>query len=181
MLETYHVRRTHAQTVYPRFYDNVCLADEFGPHQRMVVPYRTIEAYEQRDPAQWSLWPVATVIYLIFPNTFVLRRGGAITLHSLIPQDTGRTAWHAHALVERLPATDEEREQLQQFRQSAMDVIGEDCAAFESIQRGLCSGANDSFTFGRFEVGLSRFHRGLEQRLGSSAGRSDEPVALSCG
>jgi hypothetical protein len=35
-----------------------------------------------------------------------------------------------------------------------------------AIQRSLASGANDHFTYGRFEGAISHFHRELDRLLG---------------
>ena len=45
-------------------------------------------------------------------------------------------------------------------------VRDEDYATGLGIQRGLASGANTHFTFGRNELGLHRFHRSVAAFLG---------------
>jgi len=41
----------------------------------------------------------------------------------------------------------------------------EDRAVVQAIQRGLASGANDHFTFGRYESAIVHFHRTLTATL----------------
>ena len=41
----------------------------------------------------------------------------------------------------------------------------EDRAVVRAIQRGLSSGANEVFTFGRFEKAIVHFHRNLDAAL----------------
>ena len=41
----------------------------------------------------------------------------------------------------------------------------EDRAVVQAIQRGLASGANEAFTFGRFEKAIVHFHRNLTRAL----------------
>jgi hypothetical protein len=45
----------------------------------------------------------------------------------------------------------------------------EDRAVVHAIQRGLASGANDAFTFGKFESAIVHFHRTLAAALGPAA------------
>jgi len=42
----------------------------------------------------------------------------------------------------------------------------EDREVVKAIQRGLASGANDVFTFGKFESAIAHFHRTLTAALG---------------
>jgi hypothetical protein len=41
----------------------------------------------------------------------------------------------------------------------------EDRAVVEAIQRGIASGANDVFTFGKFESAIVHFHKTLDAAL----------------
>ena len=41
----------------------------------------------------------------------------------------------------------------------------EDAAMVTSIQRGMAAGANEYFTYGRFEGAISHFHRELDRLL----------------
>ena len=43
----------------------------------------------------------------------------------------------------------------------------EDRAVVQAIQQGLASGANEAFTFGRFEKAIVHFHRTLDAALGA--------------
>ena len=46
--------------------------------------------------------------------------------------------------------------------------LQEDRDVVEAIQRGIASGANEHFTFGRYEKLIGHFHRNLHDLLGDS-------------
>ena len=48
---------------------------------------------------------------------------------------------------------------------SSRKVFGEDFEIGESIQRGLSTGANTSFTFGRYEAGLQLAQTAMDDAL----------------
>ncbi len=163
--ETYHLRRIHAHSVYPWVYDNVALLDDFHPHQRMIVPKRGIEEYMQRDEASWNILSVANVVYLIFPNTILLVREAAVVQHSLFPDGLDQTRWLTSATCSSPPQTAQDRQALEQDKESFRITLGEDFIAASSVQQGLRCEANRAFTFGRFEAGLIRYHRAMEHLL----------------
>lgn len=167
--ETYHFRRVHAHSVFPYTYDNVALLDDFHPHQRLIVPMRGIEEHVRRDESEWDLLSVANVVYLIFPNTILMVRAASIVRHSMFPDGTGRTIWQTCATSREPVRTDEDRRRMREDSKSFEVSLNEDFRAASSIQKGLLSGANSHFTFGRFEAGLSRYHRALDEYLARPA------------
>ena len=169
--ETYHFRRVHAGTVYPYVYDNVALLDDFHPHQRLIVPKRGIEEHARLPEAQWNLLAVANVVYLVFPNTILLVRDASVVQHSLFPDGADRTLWRTSATCRQPARTAEDRQRLDEDKESFVISLNEDFKAASSVQKGLLSGANSAFTFGRFEAGLSRYHGALEDFLARLAPR----------
>ena len=167
--ETYHFRRVHAGTVYPVVYDNVALLDDFHPHQRLIVPKRSIEEHVRRDEAQWNLLSVANVVYLIFPNTILLVRDASVVQHSLFPDGARRSLWRTFATCRQPPRTANDQRRMDEDKESFKTTLNEDFKAASSVQKGLHSGANSALTFGRFEAGLVRFHRALDEFLATPA------------
>ena len=102
-------------------------------------------------------------MYLIFPNTILLVREAAVMHHSLFPSGADRTLWRSSAMQQRLAHTPEDEQRLEQDKERAKATQAEDFRAASSIQRGLPAGANSALTFGRFEAGLVRFHRALDE------------------
>ena len=117
VFEAYHFRRLHADTIYPAFYDNVALLDDFHPHQRVIFPKRSIEEHVRRNEAQWDLLSVANVVYLIFPNTILLVREAFAMHHSLFPDGADRSLWRSSAMQQRPAQTPEDQQRLEQDKE----------------------------------------------------------------
>jgi phenylpropionate dioxygenase-like ring-hydroxylating dioxygenase large terminal subunit len=163
--ETYHLHRVHAGTVAAWTYDNIALLDEFGPHQRMIVPKRSIEEHVRLPESQWNLLAVANVVYLVFPNTILLVREASLVQFTAYPCDAARGTVRVVSSWREPVGTDEDRLRAQRERESFVQSLGEDVRIVGSVQRGMHAGANRVFTFGRFEAGLARFHRALAAQL----------------
>ena len=158
-LETYHLRPTHKDTIYPLFFDNVGLVDRVGPHLRNVFPKRTIRDLAGVPEADWELRKHANVLYLLFPNTLVLVEPDHSAVLHLWPDGVDRCVIDAYMVVPEPPATDKARRYWQANADILYGATDEDMAMGESIQRGLASGANQDFVFGAFEHALLHFHR----------------------
>ena len=52
LLEGYHIRSTHAETFFPRQYDNITVVESFGRNSRVSYPYRSIEKLRDKPPAE---------------------------------------------------------------------------------------------------------------------------------
>ncbi len=166
-LETYHLRRTHADSIFPMFFDNVGLVDRIGPHLRNVFPKRTIRDLDERTREQWSLRMHANVLYHLFPNTLVLVQPDHAAVLHLFPVRDGATVIESYTLVPEPP--DEKAARYWDANNAILyGATDEDFERGESIQRGLASGANDVLTFGAYEHALTHFHGQIEAALASS-------------
>jgi phenylpropionate dioxygenase-like ring-hydroxylating dioxygenase large terminal subunit len=163
-LETYHLRTTHKDTIYPLFFDNVGLVDRLGPHLRNVFPKRSIRTLAGTAEADWKLREHANVLYHVFPNTLVLVEPDHAHVLHVWPSGPGTASIRAYMVVPSSPAS----EKAQRYWQANADILyratDEDLAMGESIQRGLDSGANRDVIFGAFEHALAHFHREVAQR-----------------
>jgi phenylpropionate dioxygenase-like ring-hydroxylating dioxygenase large terminal subunit len=158
-LESYHLRPTHGDSIYPMFFDNVGLVDPIGPHLRNVFPKRTIRELPAQPRDTWQLRRHANVLYHVFPNTLILVEPDHAAILHLWPQGADRTLLTAYTLVPEPPATDKARAYWDANNAILYNAIEEDFAMGESIQRGLASGANGAVVFGAFEHALAHFHR----------------------
>ncbi len=157
-LETYHLRTTHADSIYPMFFDNLGLVDPVGPHLRNVFPKRSIEQLADTPESGWKLRDHANVLFHVFPNTLVLVEPDHAAVLHLWPDGPGRAVLTSYMLVPEAPDTDKARAYWAANDDILMNAIGEDFAMGESIQRGLASGANREVVFGAFEHALTHFH-----------------------
>jgi phenylpropionate dioxygenase-like ring-hydroxylating dioxygenase large terminal subunit len=164
-LEGYHIRSTHPDTFFPLQYDNVNVVERFGRNNRIAFPFRAIEKLRDVPPAERSADGKLTYVYHLFPNAMVATFPGRIFLVVLEPLAVDRTRFVTYVLSDRDPGDASAQAFLQagamlvdRGAQQDRDVVG-------AIQRGLASGANDVFTFGRFESAIVHFHRTLHALL----------------
>jgi hypothetical protein len=157
-LETYHVRTTHKDTIYPMFFDNVGLVDRIGPHLRNVFPKRSIRELAGTPEEGWQLREHANVLYHLFPNTLILVQPDHSAILHVWPNGRGRARVDAYLVVPEAPATEKARRYWTANADILYGAIAEDFAMGESIQKGLHAGANRDFAFGAFEHALSHFH-----------------------
>lgn len=162
-LETYHLRATHKDSIYPMFFDNVGLVDREGPHLRNIFPKRSITSLAEQPEDSWVLRKHANVLYHLFPNTFVLVEPDHAAVLHVWPQGPDKTLLTAYMVVPEAPTTDKAKAYWHANNDILMRAVDEDFAMGESIQRGLASGANHEFVFGSFEHALEHFHRGVRE------------------
>lgn len=157
-LEGYHLRATHADTFYPRQYDNISVVEHHGPNNRISFPYRALEKQRalpagQRNPAR-----ALTFLYHLFPNAMIATFPEFRALVVLEPLAVDRTRILTYSLS---PKTSDREDRIVSAMDFADRGIAEDRDMARAIQRGLNSGGNTVFEFGLFEGALSNFHRGL--------------------
>ena len=104
-LETYHVRPTHKNTIYPLFFDNLGLVDRVGTHLRTVIPKRTIRdlANEPDEVVGSALRIHANVVFHLFPNTIVLIQPDHASVMTAWPVGIARTRLMTYTLVPEPP------------------------------------------------------------------------------
>jgi phenylpropionate dioxygenase-like ring-hydroxylating dioxygenase large terminal subunit len=166
-LETYHLRPTHKNTIYPLFFDNLGLVERVGPNLRTVLPKRTIRSLaNEPDEALGSvLRHHANIVFHLFPNTIVLILGDHASVLSVWPISITRTRMVKYALIPE-PAEDQKARDYWNLNNEIVRVAtDEDIVLGESIQRGLNSGANQEVVFGAFEHALAHFHAEIAKRL----------------
>ncbi|QUD87699.1 aromatic ring-hydroxylating oxygenase subunit alpha [Phenylobacterium montanum] len=159
-LEGYHIYATHRDTFFPVQFDNLNVVERFGWNSRVTFPYRNINKLRGVAPAERRVGGTLTHVYHLFPNVIVATFPQRTLLVVLEPISATLTRTLTYALAE------------EETIETAKDAIArdtdfvdagarEDREVVESIQRGLASGANDHFQFGRFEGAITHFHRNL--------------------
>ena len=84
-LESYHFNTLHRNSIHPIFHPNVGAFDGFGPHLRVLYPRRTIGCFEDLPEADWDLPRHAVGVYVLFPNTVLVRQGEHVELWQAFP------------------------------------------------------------------------------------------------
>jgi phenylpropionate dioxygenase-like ring-hydroxylating dioxygenase large terminal subunit len=164
-LEGYHIRPTHRETFYPVQFDNLNVVETFGRNSRIAFPYRRINKLRAVPPAERSVDGMLTYVYHLFPNAMVATFPTNVVMVVLEPLAIDRTRIVTYALTDRRGEDGDGRSTLQGAQDFVAAGAAEDRAVAIAIQRGIASGANEFFEFGRFEGAIAHFHRGLHEAL----------------
>lgn len=167
-LETYHIRRTHADTIARLFFDNVGVFDRFGPHLRNLFPKRSVVECREIPRERWNIREHANVLYALFPNTVMLVQPDHLSVLHLYPDGTDACRVQTYTVV---PTPPDERAARYWDANNAIfhGALAEDFHMGETAQRGFRSGANEALTFGRFEHSLAWFHEAVDAALAGAA------------
>jgi phenylpropionate dioxygenase-like ring-hydroxylating dioxygenase large terminal subunit len=165
-IEGYHIRTTHSESFYPYGFDNLNVVETFGRNSRVIYPFRRIEKLANVPPAERCLTGYVTYVYHLFPNALLILLSNHTSLVVLEPVAIDRTKLISYTLTHR-GASGEEAVAAAKKDADFVSNTGtlEDRAMVCGIQRGLESGANEVFTFGRFEPAIVHFHRMLDAAL----------------
>lgn len=161
-LEGYHIRSTHRDTFYPYGFDNLNVIERFGRNSRVTFPFRRIEKLAQVPPESRRVDGLLTYVYHLFPNVMIAVLSQHTKVVILEPVSINRTRLITFAL-----ANAGEQQEAVARDAAFVDQTGaaEDREVTCAIQRGIGSGANQVFTFGRFEAAIGHFHRSLGAAL----------------
>jgi phenylpropionate dioxygenase-like ring-hydroxylating dioxygenase large terminal subunit len=171
-LEAYHLATLHAATVAPIFVGDLCAADAFGPHHRMVAVRRSFAALRERPEAEWDVLRHTIVLYTLFPNTILVHQADHVEVWRFFPDPVRDDACVAalSLYVPEPPATGKARAHWEANLRLALDAVAqEDFPLAEGIQRGFTAGATEGVVYGRNEPALIHFHATLRAALESSA------------
>lgn len=164
-LEGYHIRPTHRDTFYPVQYDNLNVVETFGINRRIAFPYRRINKLREVPPAERCADGMLTYVYHLFPNVMVATFPTNLILVVLEPLEVNRTLLLTYLLTDRNNDNVEEQAEVKKGDDFVTAGAAEDREVACAIQRGLKSGANEYFEFGRFESLIGHFHRTLDAML----------------
>jgi len=167
-LEGYHIKTTHPESFYPYGFDNLNVIEYFGRNSRVTYPFQRIRKLASVPPEERRVDGALTYVYQLFPNAIVAVLSRHTVFTVLEPISLGETRLCSFAMARGAgegsgAGTDE-----QALRDAAFvnqTGAGEDAAMVQAIQRGLASGANESFVYGRFEGAIAHFHRSLHAAL----------------
>jgi len=169
-IEGYHIRATHPESFLPYGFDNLNVVETFGRHSRVTYPFQRIRKLADVPPDERRLLGLVTYVYHLFPNALVTVLSSHTNLVVLEPLGLGRTRTVTYTL------TNGGVDEVQAVAAAKRDAefvgstgAAEDRAVVEAIQRGIGSGANEAFTFGRFEGAIVHFHRTLDAELAALA------------
>ena len=170
-LEGYHIKPTHPETFYPYGYDNLTVVELFGLNSRVTFPFRRIEKLRDVPREARRIDGLVTYTYQLYPNVTVAVLSSHTSISIAEPLTPTRTRFITYRLTNR-DSGDRSETQEQKLARAKRDSsfvaeqgLKEDQAAVQAIQMGLQSGANEHFTYGRFETGIAHFHKTLTDGL----------------
>jgi phenylpropionate dioxygenase-like ring-hydroxylating dioxygenase large terminal subunit len=165
LLEGYHIRSTHADTFFPRQYDNINVCEYFGRNTRVSYPYRSIEKQRDRPAHERRAVGALTQLNHLFPNVSVATFPTHMTMAVIEPLSVDRSRLITYFLTNH-----ENEDAFVKARDFVIEGTAEDREMGSAIQKGLASRANDVFIFGLFEGGSRHFHRNLASAVGQLEG-----------
>jgi len=165
-IEGYHIKSTHPESFLPYGFDNLNVIDLFGRNSRVTYPFQRIRKLAKVAPAERRVEGLLTYVYHLFPNVLVTVLSRHTNVVILEPLGVDRTRQFTYTLTN---GGGDDPEALAEARRDA-EFVGntgalEDRAVVHAIQRGLASGANEAFTFGRYESAIAHFHQTLTAAL----------------
>jgi len=170
-LEGYHIKPTHPETFYPYGYDNLTVVELFGLNSRVTFPFRRIEKLRDVPANERRIDGLVTYTYQLYPNVTVAVLSSHTSISIAEPLTPTSTRFITYRLTNRDSANNSEtaEEKLTRAKRDSTFVaeqgLKEDQAVVQAIQLGLGSGANEHFTYGRFETGIAHFHKTLTEGL----------------
>lgn len=164
--ESYHVFSLHRESLAPHYLGIAASAHGFGPHNRMVVPMKSILDLEGRAARDRDLFANAVVQYFLAPDRILSHYHGVLAVTQFRPVSPHETEL-TQALFSRGPVEhSSERAQLeQQFTFANGITADEDYPEAARVHRNLASGRVEHTLFGRNEAGCILFHDALERAL----------------
>jgi phenylpropionate dioxygenase-like ring-hydroxylating dioxygenase large terminal subunit len=166
-IEGYHIKSTHPESFLPYGFDNLNVIDLFGRHSRVTYPFQRIKKLAKVPAQERRVEGLLTYVYHLFPNVLITVLSRHTNVVILEPLAIDRTRQITYTLTN---GGGDDPEALAEARRDAEFVgttgAAEDRAVVQAIQRGLGSGANEAFTFGKFESAIVHFHKTLTAALG---------------
>lgn len=165
MLEGYHIKPTHPESFYPYGFDNLNVVESFGNNGRVTYPFRRIEKLRDVEEADRNIAGLVTYVYQLFPNVTVAVLSNHTTVSISEPLSPGRTRSYSFRLNNKGEGELDSEKAIRDANFVSNSGVKEDNAVVEAIQQSLTSGANDHFTYGKFEKAIIHFHKTLTGHL----------------
>lgn len=160
-LEGYHFASLHPNTVFKTNLSNTAIFDGFGPHERVAFALRKLE--EDIDEDIDSLDPSTHVGSIIWTFPGLSIAGGwreRMTAALVLPTTKVGESMTEQRVLTRTPVTDENRHDLEVFRDFFYDVTyEEDYITGYGVQTGVGNLGGTTQIYGRNEPGVQYAHR----------------------
>lgn len=174
--ESYHVFSLHRESLAPQYLGIAASAHGFGPHNRFVVPMKSILDQAGVAEGERDLFANAVVQYFLAPDRILSHYHGVLAVTRFVPLSPGETlvtqALFTRGAVESASA----RSRLdEQFAFANGITADEDYPEAARVHRSLASGRVDHTLFGRNEAGCILFHDALARARAARRASDDAP------
>ncbi len=167
--ESYHFCGAHEHTACSAYLDNQSVWTDHYPHVRHSVPLPTIVDLNDKPVDEWEHRRYFMTQNYVFPCNYVQVMTDHVYIHTIIPTGIDTCIFKCMMLIPEAPKTEKSERYWQKNYDVIRTVFNEDFEIGENIQKGLNTGANTEFLFGRYEIGLhlgtKAIHDALEGRL----------------
>ena len=163
--ESYHFCSAHKHTACAGYLDNQSVHLNFGPHVRHAVPLPSVLELRGKDPDTWDYRPNFMDQNYLFPANFVQVMTDHVYVHTIIPTGPGTCIFQCMMLIPEAPKTEKAERYWQKNYDLIRVVFNEDFEIGEGIQKGLETGANQHFVFGKYECGLHFGQKAIDDAL----------------
>jgi len=158
-LESYHFKVAHAKTIGDKFLGNAAVWRLLGDHVRSVLPRTSLRKLPDRPRREWDIRRCTNVLYSVLPNASILVQSDHLVLIRAQPLAIDRSEVVLSTLVPAGAAeTEEAKGYFRANHELTARALDEDFRLAEQIQRGLATGANETFRFARYEAALVAVH-----------------------
>lgn len=163
--ESYHFCSAHRYTACAAYLNNQSVHLNFDPHVRHAVPLPKVEELRERAPEDWEYRPYFMTQNYIFPANFVQVQTDHVYVHTIVPTGPGTCVFQCMMLIPETPQTEKSERYWNKNHELIRTVFDEDFVIGEGIQKGLETGANQHFVFGRYECGLHFGQKAIDDAL----------------
>jgi phenylpropionate dioxygenase-like ring-hydroxylating dioxygenase large terminal subunit len=166
-LEGYHFASLHPNTVFKTNLSNTAIFDGFGPHERIAFALRNLENHLDDPEDTWD--PSANVgpIVWLFPGlAFAGSWRERMTASLVLPTTKVGESMTEQRVLTRTPVTDENRHDLEVFRDFFYDVTyEEDYITGYGVQTGVGTLGGTTQIYGRNEPGVQYVHQTINRLM----------------
>jgi len=163
--ESYHFCGAHEHTACSAYLDNQSVWLNKYPHVRHSVPLPKVVELKDRPEEDWVHRPYYMTQNYVFPCNYVQVMTDHVYIHTVIPTGVDTCIFKCMMLIPEPPKTEKAKGYWEKNYQVIRTVFGEDFDIGENIQKGLNTGANSEFLFGRYEIGLHLGKIAIEDAL----------------
>lgn len=163
--ESYHFCSAHKHTACAGYLDNQSVHLDFGPHVRHAVPLPSVLELRDQAPETWEYRSYFMDQNYLFPANFVQVMTDHVYVHTIIPTGPGTCVFQCMMLIPEAPQTEKAEGYWQKNYDLIRVVFNEDFEIGEGIQKGLDTGANTHFVFGKYECGLHFGQKSIDDAL----------------